>query len=167
MHRSRLLALAALCVSALAAAPVQAQGYAPERVIDSVALDDLEAIVTSLGHTVGEERAYGEVSLSATDGEGTNYLLIGTACGTNGEQGCQGVMMQVRFDPDESVTLDGLARANLAQAAVNTWRDPANGTIGITRYVVLDHGITMANLRENVTVLLGLAPSVVDALLGE
>jgi len=159
-------AIALACASALAA-PAQAQGYSAERLVKSVDLDDLEAIVESLGHTISEEGTFGKASLSATDPEGTSYFLIGTACGANGVPGCQGVMMQVRFDPDDAVTDASLARANLSQAAVNTWRDPADGTIGVTRYVVLDHGITMANLRENVNVLLSLAPSVVDTLLGE
>ena len=150
----------------VAAAPAaRAQGYSAERLVKSVDLDDLKAIVESLGHRVSEQGKFGDVSLSATDAQETNYILIGTACDANGVPGCQGVMMQVRFDPDESVDAESLARANLSQAAVNTWRDPANGTIGVTRYVVLDHGITMANLRENVNVLLSLTPSVVDALL--
>ncbi|RXZ65907.1 type III secretion system chaperone family protein [Pelagerythrobacter rhizovicinus] len=167
MRKVHFLAAIALASAIAAPAPVQAQGYSAERLVRSVDLDDLRVVVTSLGHTVREERTFGDVSLSATDAEGTNYIVIGTACGANGSARCQGVMMQVRFDPDETVNAESLARANLSQAAVNTWRDPANGTIGVTRYVVLDHGITMANLRENVNVLLSLTPSVVDALLGE
>lgn len=156
-------AVALACVGT----PVQAQGYSAKRLVTAVNLRDLEAIVQSLGHTVSAEGTFGKTSLSATDPEGTTYVLIGTACDVDGASGCQGVMMQVRFDPEESVTDASLARANLSQAAVNTWRDPADGTIGVTRYVVLDHGITMANLRENVNVLLSLTPSVVDTLLEE
>lgn len=169
MRKVHLLAAAVVLAGGnMAAAPVaRAQGYSGERLVKSVDLDDLKAIVASLGHTVSEQGKFGEISLSATDAEDTNYVLIGTACDANGVPGCQGVMMQVRFDPDESVDSESLARANLSQAAVNTWRDPANGTIGVTRYVVLDHGVTMANLRENVNVLLSLTPSVVDALLEE
>lgn len=168
MRKVHLLA-AALGLAGANAAPAQAQsqGYSAERLVKSVDLEDLRAIVESLGHTVSEQGKFGDVSVSATDAQETNYILIGTACNANGVRGCQGVMMQVRFDPDESVDAESLARANLSQAAVNTWRDPANGTIGVTRYVVLDHGITMANLRENVNVLLSLTPSVVDALLEE
>lgn len=168
MRKVDLLAAAMMLAGAsAAAAPAQAQpqGYSANRLVRSVDLGDLKAIVESLGHRISEEGKFGEVSVSATDTEETNYILIGTACNANGVPGCQGVMMQVRFDPDESVDAESLARANLSQAAVNTWRDPANGTIGVTRYVVLDHGITMANLRENVNVLLSLTPSVVDALL--
>lgn len=169
MRKVHLLAAAVVLAGGnVAAAPAaRAQGYSAERLVKSVDLDDLKAIVASLGHTVSEQGKFGEISLSATDAEDTNYVLIGTACDANGVPGCQGVMMQVRFDPDEGVDSESLARANLSQAAVNTWRDPANGTIGVTRYVVLDHGVTMANLRENVNVLLSLTPSVVDALLEE
>ena len=168
MRKIHVLATAiAIAGAGIVAVPAQAQGYSAERLVKSVDLDDLEAVVASLGHTVAEEGAFGETSLSATDPQGTSYVLIGTACGTNGAAGCQGVMMQVRFDPESRVTAESLARANLSQAAVNTWRDPADGTIGVTRYVVLDHGITMANLRENVNVLLSLTPSVVDILLDE
>jgi hypothetical protein len=109
---------------------------------------------------------YGPVSVAAQTESGTNYLLIGTACNVGDVAGCQGVMVQIRFDADASIADERLLRANLAQAAVNTWRDQS-GTIGVTRYVVLDHGITMANLRANVLVLLGLAPSVVQTLIGE
>lgn len=162
-----LAAVVGLAGASIVAPPAQAQGYSAERVVTSVDIEDLKAVVTSLEHTIAQERTFGEVSLTATDAGGTSYILIGTACGDSGASGCQGVMMQVRFDPEESVTADSLARANLSQAAVNTWRDPSNGAIGVTRYVVLDHGITMANLRENVNVLLSLTPGVLDILLEE
>ena len=163
----RTFVFAALMGLGLSAAPALAQDYAPQRVIKAVDLDDLKAIVESLDHTVVEEQSIGEISLTASDGDGTKYLLIGNACNLDGIAGCQGVAMQLRFDGDPSVSDTDLARANLSQAAVSTWRDTATGTIGITRYVVLDHGVTMANVRENVLVLLGLAPSVVNAMLGE
>ena len=76
-------------------------------------------------------------------------------------------MMQVRFDPVSTITDSDLARANLQEAAVLTWRDTSDGTIGVTRYVVLDYGVTMKNLRENVRVLLGITPLVIEALVGE
>ncbi|AKM06866.1 YbjN domain-containing protein [Pelagerythrobacter marensis] len=148
------------------AAPASAQTYSAGRVIEAVTTSDLKAIVTSLDHEVVAEGDYGNVSISARSDTGTNYLVIGTACNVGDVAGCQGVMLQVRFDADPDITTDALIQANLTQAAVNTWRDPS-GTIGVTRYVVLDHGVTMANLRENVLVLLSLTPSVVQTLLGE
>lgn len=158
------IALAASGLSA--AAPAAAQDYSPSRMIRAVDTADLKAIVTSLGHELKGEGEFGNVSVSASSDSGTNYLVVGTACDVGDIAGCQGVMMQVRFDADSDITDQALLQANLTQAAVNTWRD-SSGTIGITRYVVLDHGVTMANLRENVAVLLSLTPSVVETLLGE
>lgn len=161
------IALGSLLMLGMGATPAMAQDYAAKRVVESVDLDDLKAIVGSLGHEVIVEKVIGDVSLSARDGAGTTYLLLGNACDVGGIPGCQGVAMQVRFDPEPGVTDTDLARANYSQAAINTWRDPSDGTIGVTRYVVLDHGITMANLRENVLVLLGITPAIVETMIGE
>ncbi|MAK99547.1 MAG: hypothetical protein CL805_10585 [Citromicrobium sp.] len=149
------------------AAPASAQDYAPQRVVASVDTDDLKAIVGSLDHTLLNEGQFGDVSVGAESEDGTKYVLIGTACDVGDVAGCQGVMMQVRFDPVSTITDSDLARANLNEAAVLTWRDTSDGTIGVTRYVVLDYGVTMKNLRENVRVLLGITPLVVEALVGE
>ncbi|MAO96488.1 MAG: hypothetical protein CL807_07060 [Citromicrobium sp.] len=163
----RRLALAISLGSALMAAPASAQDYAPQRVVASVDTDDLKAIVGSLDHTLLNEGQFGDVSVGAESEDGTKYVLIGTACDVGDVAGCQGVMMQVRFDPVSTITDSDLARANLNEAAVLTWRDTSDGTIGVTRYVVLDYGVTMKNLRENVRVLLGITPLVVEALVGE
>ena len=163
----RRLALAISLGSALMAAPASAQDYAPQRVVASVDTDDLKAIVGSLDHTLLNEGQFGDVSVGAESEDGTKYVLIGTACDVGDVAGCQGVMMQVRFDPVSTITDSDLARANLNEAAVLTWRDTSDGTIGVTRYVVLDYGVTMKNLRENVRVLLGITPLVVEAIVGE
>ena len=163
----RRLALAISLGSALMAAPASAQDYAPQRVVASVDTDDLKAIVGSLDHTLLNEGQFGDVSVGAESEDGTKYLLIGTACDVGDVAGCQGVMMQVRFDAVSTITDSDLARANREQAAILTWRDNSDGTIGTTRYVVLDHGVTMANLRENVLVLLGITPLVIKAMVGE
>ena len=163
----RRLALAISLGSALMAAPASAQDYAPQRVVASVDTDDLKAIVGSLDHTLLNEGQFGDVSVGAESEDGTKYVLIGTACDVGDVAGCQGVMMQVRFDPVSTITDSDLARANLNEAAVLTWRDTSDGMIGVTRYVVLDYGVTMKNLRENVRVLLGITPLVVEALVGE
>ena len=163
----RRLALAISLGSALIAAPASAQDYAPQRVVASVDTEDLKAIVGSLDHTLLNEGQFGDVSVGAQSEDGTKYVLIGTACDVGDVAGCQGVMMQVRFDPVSTITDSDLARANLNEAAVLTWRDTSDGTIGVTRYVVLDYGVTMKNLRENVRVLLGITPLVIEALVGE
>lgn len=163
----RKLALGFSLGVALLAAPASAQDYAPQRVVGAVDIDDLKAIVASLDHTLIEVGSGDEVTLGASADEGTKYILTGTACDRGGIAGCQGVMMQVRYDPIPSITDADLARANREQAAILTWRDDSSGTIGTTRYVVLDHGITMANLRENVRVLLAITPLAIEALVGD
>ena len=163
----RALALAGALVGAMLPAALQAQTYRAEEVKKSVTLNDLKAVVNDLGHTITGEGDFGDVSLSVEDEYGLYYLLIGTACDVGGVSGCQGIMMQVRYGIDSSVTYEGMANANLAQAAINSWIDYADGTMGFTRYQVLDHGVTMANIRANVLVLLDVSPLALSVAKGQ
>lgn len=162
----RKLSLGISITFALLAGAASAQDYVPDRVIGAVDTDDLKTIVASLDHQLLQAGQNGDVSVDAQSEDGMKYRLIGTACDVGGVAGCQGVMMQVRFDASSTITDTDLARANFEQPAILTWRDNSDGTIGTTRYVVLDHGVTMANLRENVKVLLGLTPLAVETLIG-
>jgi hypothetical protein len=159
--------IGAVAAAAFAATPLAAQDYAADRVVRSVGQADLLALVGSLGHQVKEEGEAGEVFVAAEDADGVTYLLYGTACEVNGVSGCQGVMMQVRFDLPATTTFESLAKANLEQAAINTWADFERRTLGFTRYVVLDHGVTMANIRENVNVMLAIVADVYPIAAGE
>ncbi|RNJ61603.1 MAG: hypothetical protein EDM03_14555 [Porphyrobacter sp. IPPAS B-1204] len=163
----RFAALTAALALASMAAPAAAQSYKADQVKKSVNQADLLAIVGSLGHQVREQGAQGEVFVVAQDGEGLNYFLIGTACDANGVPGCQGIMMQVRYDLTGGTTLEALAKANLGQAALNIWADFSEQTLGFTRYQVLDHGVTMANIRENVVVMLDLVAESYPIAAGE
>ncbi|MBD3729945.1 MAG: hypothetical protein IE933_09585 [Sphingomonadales bacterium] len=168
----RLAAATALAVSLspMMAPAAMAQSYVPDRVKKSVETEDLVAIVKSLGHTVDETAVFGdegERSVRATDENGVTYLLIGTACDAGDVKGCQGIMMQVRYDLSEGVTYETVAKANIQQAALNTWVDFEGGTLGFTRYQVLDYGVTMANIRENVKVLLDVYPLSMDIATGK
>ena len=87
------------------------------------------------------------------------FVLIGTACDIGKVKGCQGTMMQVRYDDDESVTLEGVNKANMEEAAIGTWWDKEDKTVGFTRYVVMDDGVTWLNLRQNLRVLLDVQAS--------
>lgn len=156
----RSFAVVAAAAAACSAAPVSAQTYTPGRILKGVKLDDLKAIVASFKETVTETDVAGETSLAAKTAEGTIYVLIGTACDDKA-LGCQGVNMQVRFDAD-SVDLKTVNDVNLSEQAIQTWYDAESKTLGFTRYVVLDHGITMENLRENVNVLLAIVADAQD-----
>jgi len=149
------------------AAPVTAQAYRAEEVKKSVSQADLALIVEALGHKVLDQGVPSDIFVIAQDENGMNYVLMGTACDMNGVPGCQGVLMQARFDLPPGTTFQTLAKANLDQAALNTWADFEDKTLGFTRYVVLDNGVTMANIRENVNVLLALVEETYPIAAGE
>ena len=65
-------------------------------------------------------------------------------------------MMQVRYDANDKVTLEGMNNANMAEAALSSRWDRTEKTVGFTRYVVLDDGVTWMNVRQNLRVLLSI-----------
>ena len=150
-------AVSPLALAVLAAAPAQAQTYSPQEVKVSVTTADLGAVVGALGHEVVEINEAEQMVL-AQDDAGGSYFLFGTACDVGGVAGCQGINMQVLYDLSPDVTYERVAEANYEQAAVQTWVDFEEKRLGVTRYQVLDYGATMANIRENVVVLLDIAP---------
>ena len=135
-----------------------------DRVMRSVTLEDLKALAVVEGHTITSVGDYGDVSVQATTPDGLIFHLIGTACGTDNAGGCLGFMVQVRYDDDETVTTDKINDANIAYAAVSTWWDQDGDTVGVTRYVILDGGQRMENLKINVENALALGPLVADVI---
>lgn len=152
---TRLLAAAATAGALAFAAPAAAQDFDAARVVMAVNQADLAAIAASLGHKITQRGKEGETFIAAETGEGVVYLLFGTACAVGGGPGCQGVMIQARFDLPPGTTYETLAKTNAGQAAISVTADFAAKSLVFTRYHVLDHGVTMANIRENVNVLLG------------
>lgn len=157
----------AAAILVASAAPLSAQDYAPDRLKKSVTQADLVAVAGSLGHQVIEQGDASVVYIVAETQDATRYFLIGTACDVNDVPGCQGIMMQVRYDLPATTTFETLAKANLEQAALNSWADFEDRTLGFTRYQVLDNGVMMANIRENVNVLLVLVQETYPVAAGE
>lgn len=159
---------ATLAAGALAlTSPLAAQDFDAKRVVMAVGQPDLAAVAASLGHTVTEVGKPGETYLAAQTPDGIVYLMFGTACDVNGVPGCQGVMMQVRYDLPARTTLATLAKANAEQAAISVTADFEAKSLVFTRYNVLDHGVTMANLGANVNVLLAVAADAYPVAAGE
>jgi hypothetical protein len=129
---------------------------APTSIVKSVTERDLSALVLAEGYTVDKVHPFEEPSVRGKTKEGHLFVLVGTACDKGGVPGCQGIMMQVRYDSDDAVTLEGMNNANLKQAALSSWWDKEGKTIGFTRYVVLDDGVTWMNIRQNLRVLLAI-----------
>lgn len=163
----RFAALAGAVALAGLAVPAAAQTYRAEAVKKSVSQADLANIVGALDHQVVEQGTQGDVYVVGKTTDGVSYFLFGTACDVNNVPGCQGIMMQVRYDLPFATSFETIANANLAQAALNTWADFDERTLGFTRYQVLDHGVTMANIRENVVVLLDLVGETYPIAAGE
>ncbi|MCL9997871.1 MAG: YbjN domain-containing protein [Erythrobacter sp.] len=164
---TRLRAFAAALAVAGAAAPAAAQDYDAKRIVMSVTQADLAATVTALGHKVRETGKPGETYLAAESEDGIVYLLFGTACDVSGVPGCQGVMIQARFDLPEGTSFETLAKANDAQAAISVTADFEEKSLVFTRYHVLDQGVTMANIRENINVLLSIIGDAYPVAAGE
>lgn len=160
-------AIAAAVALSGAAAPAAAQEFDAGRVVLAVDQTDLAAIVTSLGHTVKEVGKAGETYIAAETADGLVYLLFGTACDVGNVRGCQGVMIQVRYDLPEGTTRETLAKANDTWAAISVTADFQEKSLIFTRYHVLDYGVTMANIRENVNVLLGIVGEAFPVAAGE
>jgi len=135
-----------------------------DRVVRSVDLEDLKAIAVAEGHEIVEIGGEGDVSLRAVTPDGLIFHMIGTACDTEYAKGCLGLMMQVRYDDDETVTTEAVNNANLAYAAVSTWWDGDSKTVGVTRYVILDGGQRMENLKINLENALALGPLAVEVI---
>lgn len=149
-----------LASAALVLAPAaHAQDYVAERVEQAISLLEMRVIVAALGHTVEAEDAKSH-SLRAVTGEGTRYVISGTACDIEGVPGCRGIVIQALFEGAGRVTAEKLAAANLNQVAVSTRFDPSTDVVSVTRYLVTDGGVTMANVGNNIEVLLALAPEV-------
>lgn len=130
-------------------------------IVKSVVEEDLRQLVIDEGHTVDEMHPFDAPSVRGKTSDGLLFVLIGTACDKNGVPGCQGVMMQIRYDDDERVNDSVILDANLKKAAVTTWWDKDDKTVGFTRYVVLDDGITKMNLRQNLRVMLSVTKEAV------
>jgi hypothetical protein len=159
--------LAGACALGTLAAPAGAQQFVPGEVKKSVVTEDLAAVVGALGHQLLEQGEADNVLVLAENASQIKYVMLGTACDANGVAGCQGVMIQAQFELPTTATYETVAQANLQFTALNIWVDFEQKSLGFTRYVVLDEGVTMANLRANVEVMLGLLGDAYPVAAGE
>jgi hypothetical protein len=170
MRLSRLLCVPALILAAPALAQSASEpdlSLADEsRLVRSVFVADLEALVASLGHEVRSTGSEGEHSVRAATEDGLIYNVVGTVCDTDIRPGCLGINMNVRYDGDDMVTYEKLNNANLTWVATSTSLEgeigTTNSTLIISRYVILDGGMTMRNVSDNLTNLLAIAEMVAD-----
>ena len=125
--------------------------------VQSVTLQDLERFATDAGHEVVAFGETTENSLRAETPNGVTYYMEGTACD---DGACRGIIMSSRFQATDAVTLDKVNRANLERAAVSVWR--LEDSVGVSRYVILDGGMSEANIKINLDNFLAIVPGVVE-----
>ncbi len=139
------------------------------KIVKAVSLQDLQTILVEEGYTINSTGDDGAVSVRATDTAGTGLIfnVLGTACDTEYSDDCLGINMQVRYDADGQETLERINDANLMWAATSAWysaggTDGNSPTVGVTRYVILDGGMTIRNIKDNLINLLAIAPQAAD-----
>lgn len=142
-----------------------AEAYTPpddKALMRSFSVEDMKALVTSEGHTLSPQGAFGPFSIRATTADGLIFDIIGSACATEYSPNCLGLKLQVGYFADDSVSLARINESNLMWPPATTWYDPTQDeegpTLGITRYVILDRGMTFGNVKDNLINLLAIAP---------
>ena len=161
------LLIAALALALAGATPALAQSLSAntalaldDRVVKFVTIEDLKAIIVADGHTVLAVGELGATSVKAKTREGLVFDLIGTACTEPGVPGCLGISMQVRYDIDSRLTYEKINRVNTRYWPVSVWIDYEKKILAITRYVILDDGISMRNIKVNLINLLAINAAV-------
>ncbi len=114
--------------------------------VTSVTLDDLRLIVDEIGasYSLSGTNNTGAPFVFATTASGVPFAIY-TVCSLHGED-CKGVeflaVVPSKYDWLEIASIDRMYPAISVYQA-----DPQ--TVHVSRYVILDHGVKWANLREN------------------
>jgi len=157
----RFAVLAGILALASLSAPVSAQTYDANLVKDSVTKADLIAIVGSLGHKV-REGTNGPFIVAVDAPDGLMYTLQGTACNA---RACKGIRMYVGYGMPSGVPLEMVNKINIFRHAFTTTF--STGVLTFSRYLILDDGVTMANISKNIEVLLSAAPTLLAIAKGD
>ena len=135
---------------------------APDMLVGSVGagdlhllVDDMDAQLTMTG--VNDRQA---PYVFAKTKHGTPFAIY-TACANPDGTDCRGLEFLAGVWSEKSV--DEVSQVNQAYAAVSVYKsDPE--MVHVSRYVILDHGVTWANLLENATVFEALCEHVMEDL---
>lgn len=141
-----------------------------DHIVDRVELTDIEAALTRWDYEVQAALVQDDVPIvAARNEEGLEFIVYGTACDTEGQSGCLGLMMTVMYSVDIPLEFAVINEANQRWAAATTTyaapaQENAQGQLTIHRYVILDGGVTFQNIADNLLNLLAIAPQVVEFL---
>ena len=135
---------------------------APDMLVGSVGAGDLHLLLDDMGARltmtgVNDRQA---PYVFATSKGGTPFAIY-TACANPDGTDCRGLEFLVGFKSDRSI--EAVSLIDQSYAAVSVYKsDP--GTVHVSRYVILDHGVTWANLLENAAVFEVLCEKLSDEL---
>ena len=136
-----LASLACVC-----AAHAQEEPAQPDRdgwLMTSVSFGDLEYIVETDNYELGQAIP-DDIAVMAISPSGIPFFMQGTAC--SGDGTCQGLHIWMSFAGEMSA--EEANRFNYDYAAVSVI--VLNSTsYQVSRYLILDHGTTMANIKAN------------------
>ena len=147
----KILAPLVLCLSMPFGAIAHEQGVrSPDITIGSVATGDLHMLLDEMGATltltgVNDRQA---PYVFAINQDGMSFGIY-TACGNPDGTDCRGIEFLAVFDSERSIA--DISAIDQAYAAVSVYKSDEK-TVYVSRYVILDHGVTWANLIENAEV---------------
>lgn len=143
------VAALALCLPVF----VQAQSADSIDLVKSVTLQDMKDLASSEGHTVGDPLPSG-VGISAEHTDGLKYIIRGAAC--NDANTCVGLEFLVMYFGAHD--LDFANTINQRYSAIKA--TTSDGTLLLSRYLILDEGQSRENLRINLRNTLAIASQV-------
>ncbi|GGC97166.1 hypothetical protein [Aquisalinus flavus] len=117
------------------------------RLVRSITLEELEALVAVAGDEIISTGENGAVSVNAATPEGLNYRMIGTVCSEDGVPSCNGIHMVVTYAASDRVDDAVVNAASKRTFVTSVWQE--DGQLGISRYLILDGGQTMENIKVN------------------
>lgn len=133
-------------VALASAAQAQDAQPQPDRdgwLMTSISFDDLEYIVETEDYDLGQAFP-DDVAVMAMSPSGVPFFMQGTAC--SADQMCQGLHIWMSFTGEMSESEANQLNYNYAAVSVMAFD---NGSYQISRYLILDHGTTMANIKAN------------------
>ena len=135
---------------------------APDVMISNVRLDDLRLIVDEMGGTflAAGQNDSGAPFVFARLPDGLT-LGIYTVCADEAASDCRGVEFMAAFG--SVLSYKQVTEIDRAFSAVSVYKADAD-TVNVSRYVILDRGITWGNLIENAAVFDALCSKVAERL---
>ena len=146
----------AALLAAASALPAAAQTTPSSPLVTQVTMADLQSIVEEMGHSV---EAVEDQVVFAKSSDDLFFSVMGAACANDV---CRGVNMAVTYDRQPGDTPDDINRADIQFAAVSVWYN--EDSIGVSRYLILDNGISRENLKYNLEVLLNISANVISSI---